>query len=463
MSILVSCSRWQRLLVILLFITSGTTALAQKGQVAPIKGILVEDNTKTTDETVIHLAGIEVGMDFKPEMTEQIRAALVDSGLFREVSVTYKELPRAYTVIISAKDKHSWVVAPTYYNQPTNKGAGLGFGENNLFGENKKVLLYGQLATGDSFFLGVYVDPSIAGSRFEWQADVYLRRERNIEYRPPDEYRDQAVEVRTSKLNYLNVGFKLGARLARSVYLRGRMRGAKVFYDDVALAEGAELADVTDDPAATPDSIPAPGLEGYDVSTELELEYDRLANWYGVAAGSRYNLNFEYALPELGSDFDYWYATMRLLKARKYFSRHNLVARAQVRYGRNLPFQHEFTAGGTDLRGFKNAQYRGDFKAALSLEYSMPLLVVKGVSLRALGFWDSTYTAFVDLESYASPARNYVPGQGTLALAPFKNTVGLGTRIHVRQLVLPLLGIDLGYGIERRAFEVYLAIGLTDL
>jgi len=41
------------------------------------------------------------------------------------------------------------VIAPAAYNQPTNKGVGAGFGENNLFGENKKLLLYGQVATGD--------------------------------------------------------------------------------------------------------------------------------------------------------------------------------------------------------------------------------------------------------------------------------------------------------------------------
>ena len=62
-------------------------------------------------------------------------------------------------VHILAKDKHRWVIAPAFYNQPTNIGGGIGFGENNLFGQNQKLLLYGQIATGDSFFIGAWVDP----------------------------------------------------------------------------------------------------------------------------------------------------------------------------------------------------------------------------------------------------------------------------------------------------------------
>jgi len=38
----------------------------------------------------------------------------------------------------------------------------------------------------------------------------------------------------------------------------------------------------------------------------------------------------------------------------------------------------------------------------------------------------------------------------------------VGTRLYLRQIVLPLLGLDFGYGLEARDFQIYLAIGLTD-
>jgi outer membrane protein insertion porin family len=97
-----------------------------------------------------------------------------------------------------------------------------------------------------------------------------------------------------------------------------------------------------------------------------------------------------------------------------------------------------------------------------TLEYSLPLFTLFGLSVRGLGFFDSGYTTFRDA---TNDERNYLPGSARAdnsTLAPFKNSVGVGTRLYLRQLVLPLLGLDFGYGLEARDLQVYLAIGLTD-
>jgi outer membrane protein assembly factor BamA len=143
--------------------------------------IVVEENTKTTDETVILIADIEVGDDWSGDVAERVKQDMVSSGLFKHVDVWWDQAKDGLRIHLVARDKHSWVIAPTFYNQPTNTGGGIGFGENNLFGENKKLLLYGQVATGDSFFIGAYVDPSIGGTPVNWAADVFLRYERVIE------------------------------------------------------------------------------------------------------------------------------------------------------------------------------------------------------------------------------------------------------------------------------------------
>jgi outer membrane protein insertion porin family len=448
-------------IAMLLLLVATAPARAQVMAASPIVAIEVEDNTKTTDETVLLIAGVEVGELFQHEMVERIRADLVNSGLFKSVEVTYAPSPDGGVVlVISAQDKHSWIVAPTYYNQPTNKGGGLGFGENNLFGENKKLLIYGQIATGDSFFVVGYIDPSIQGTRFHWQADLYLERERSIEYLPPAKLFDQPVEARVSKQNYLNLGVIGGIDLFRGASADVRLRGAKVSFDEVTLADGIDIGQVTGDPLAT--ELPDPGAEGYDVSAELRLEYDRRANWYGITHGDRYRVTAGRGLTFLGSDFEYWYGILSFQRARRYFRTHNLVLNARLAYGQDLPFQQEFTSGGTAQRGYKNNQFRGDAQAAANLEYSLQALSIKGVSLRLLGFVDSSYTAFLDTDE-TDVQRHYLPGHDRLGLAPFKNTVGVGTRIYMRQIVLPLLGVDLGYGIERGDFEIYLAIGLTDV
>jgi outer membrane protein insertion porin family len=126
-----------------------------------------------------------------------------------------------------------------------------------------------------------------------------------------------------------------------------------------------------------------------------------------------------------------------------------------------LPFQQEFLTGGTSMRGWLNNQFRGDFRTLVNFEYSVPIFTIKGFSVRGLTFWDSAYTTFKATDEMAS-GRDYLPNSEVRGLNGFKNSVGVGTRFYLRQIVLPLLGLDFGYGLEARDYQVYLAIGLTD-
>ncbi len=447
-------------------------ATVRGGAAETIQEIVVEDNKKTTADTVELISKIEVGDDWSPEMSDKIKQDLVSSGLFKDVEVFWEPCgpstrpacaDAGVRVHILAKDKHSWVIAPTFYNQPTNTGGGVGFGENNLFGLNQKLLLYGQIATGDSFFVGAWVIPAIGGSRFSAQFDTLLKSARNIEYASPHKFFDYPKQVRESRIHYLNAGFKLGVELFRGVRIESRIRAARLSYQDVRLAKGAKIEDVTGDPTTDP-SLPvtAPGKEGWDISNEWVLMVDRRANWYGISKGYKYTASFEQALPSLGSDFHYYYAGMGLFRAWQVLEQHNLIIKASLGYGHQLPFQQEYTVGGTSMRGYLNNQFRGDFKTIANLEYSVPLFTISGLSVRGLAFFDSAYTTFL---TTSNPERNYLPDarrDQQPVLAPFKNAVGVGTRLYLRQIVLPLLGLDIGYGLEARELQVYLAIGLTD-
>ena len=473
-------------LVVVIRLAAAAAVLLAAGGAAradTIREVIVVENSKTTDDTVLYIANIEEGDDWDHDVQEKVKRELVSSGLFKEVDVFSEPHPKGggVRVTIIVKDKHSWVIAPTFYNQPTNTGGGIGFGENNLFGENKKLLLYGQYATGDTFFIGAYVDPSIGGTPFNWQADVFLRYERVIEYSAPTRFivdDEHPVDpVRRSKMMYLNGGLKLGVTILRSLQLEGRIRAAKVaFYKnglhddamgDVGLACGGACppADETDVEIGA-GGIPEPGSEGWDVSTEGVLTFDRRANWYGITTGSKLRLALEKGLPPIGSDYDYWYGTFTFERARRYFKRTNFIIRGMAGYGQDLPFQQEYTGGGTTLRGYENKEFRGDVKLATNLEYSIPFFTIKGFAFRGLVFVDSSYVAFLDIEP-DDTFRHYLPnadvGDPTVSnLAPWKNSVGAGIRLYVRQIVLPLLGLDFGYGLESGGVEVYFAIGLTD-
>lgn len=422
-----------------------------------ISEIVVEGNRKTTSATVREISDLRVGDPWTEAQRRRAEDELITSGLFQSVEVDDQTTATGVRVVLRVRDKHSWLIAPTFYWQPTNRGGGLGFGENNLFGRNEKLLLYAQAATGDSFFIGAFIDPSWRGGPWRWQLDVYLRSARVIEYAPPRAWRDDPAPVRESRLQYLNVGGKLGKELSEGAVLEGRLRGAHVSFSDVRLAGGATLEDVG---VAPGDAVPAPGAPGWDLSAEVLASYDDRVNTWGLVEGSRILMTWERSLP--GSDFHYWYVGGALQRGFVVGPDHNLVAELTVGVGEDLPFQQEYSIGGTQHRGLENGQLRGDVRGNASVEYSVPVLGHRGVALRALGFVDAGYAGFFDIEPDDARFRHYLPGADAGGAAPYKTSVGLGTRVFLRQVVLPLLGLDFGYGVERRDFEIYLAIGLVD-
>jgi outer membrane protein insertion porin family len=413
--------------------------------------IEVVGNTKTDDETVKLIADVETGDRFEYEMIERIEADLVNSTLFKNVKVYTQSVEKGVKLVLEVEDKHSWIIAPTVYWQPGNKGAGLGFAENNLGGQNKKLLLYGQIATEDSIFIGGYLDPSLFGSRyFYWRAYTFLRHEDVTEYNSPNELFVEPEPERITTMNYLNGALLLGINFGRAISLDTQLRGAYVFYDDAHWADQSRT-----------DPTPVPEKDGWDVSTEVKLTRDKRANWYGIQSGHMWRVSYERALPQLGSDWEWWSLYLSASWAKKIWSETNFVWKAGVTYGDHLPFQQEVTSGGVALRGYRNRQYRGDVKASNTFEFSIPFFKIGPMAFRGLAFWDSAYTSFMNDEPMGS--RNYLPGQTDEEVSKWRNGVGGGFRIYMRSIVMPLLGLDWGYGIEVGTWHVYFAVGLTEL
>jgi len=262
-------------------------------------------------------------------------------------------------------------------------------------------------------------------------------------------------------LHYLNAGGNIGIELMRGVKIGTRLRGAWVSYVSSKLAEGATIDDVFGPGADPATPIPNPGGEGWDVSNEWSFSIDRRANWYGVQTGRKLGVAFERSLTAFGSDFDYWLLTFSGVRAYQVLERHNLVLKGSFGYGHDLPFQQELQTGGTSMRGWLNNEFRGNVRALANIEYSVPVFTIHGFGVRALAFFDSAYTTFTRTNEMEAQ-RDYLPNSDVRGLDGLKNSVGVGTRFYLRQIVLPLLGLDFGYGLEARDFQIYLAIGLTD-
>ncbi len=100
----------------------------------------------------------------------------------------------------------------------------------------------------------------------------------------------------------------------------------------------------------------------------------------------------------------------------------------------------------------------------------MPLFTVLGLFVRGIGFYDTNLTWFRSLPAPTSPGSRFVAyGNGFRDYLPdtpsgvvrqsWNNGVGVGIRMYLRGVVLPLIGFDVAYGIEPNTFRYYLAIG----
>ncbi len=97
-------------------------------------------------------------------MADVVKSRLVTSGLFKDRRGLLDEGARGVAVHILAKDKHG-VIAPAFYNQPTNVGGGVGSRREQPARPEPEAAALRTDRTGDSFFIGGQV-PSIGGTRF---------------------------------------------------------------------------------------------------------------------------------------------------------------------------------------------------------------------------------------------------------------------------------------------------------
>jgi outer membrane protein assembly factor BamA len=339
----------------------------------------------------------------------------------------------------------SWIAAPTLYILPSAWSFGVGYAENNLLGEDKKLLLYGQIGNRTNLFFGTYFDPSVDGTKLQLRFDVYAYRRYVEEYLNPQGDPKSFEVGRETQQTFLDAGALVGWKYFWWLIADFRLRGAYVFFRDGKAADGSPL--------------PVPQTDGWDFSAQARITLDARKHLYGLTWGPYVQAMLEPSIPGIDS-YNYMLASLRAYYSWRFLGGHELEVRNGLSVGRHLPFHEELTIGGvSDLRGYDVDQFRGDTRAAFRLEYSVPIVKWKIFAFRALAFFDSGYLAY----NFADPSgkRDYLPTEHNGAHW-FRNDAGAGIRIYVSNVVLPLLGLDYGYGFEGHSRELYFEIGLTD-
>ena len=450
-------------------ITSTRAGLGDK-----IVELKIVDNTRTVSNTIEYVSGLKVGQILTESLLEGARLRLQTTGLFKDVSITWEPSDRqgGVRVVIRALDKFPWVIAPIFSYQARNYGGGLAFAHNNLLGRGIKLLLYGTYTTAEKMGLAVWLDPSIRNTPFYYRIDVIGRRDSIVEYA-----RGRLGDPRVSRvtdLDTVGVGAMLGVNIARRFHIDVRL---KVYYDWVRRPECFNTTNI--DFSGTPDvvaeqggSCRAPSSTGWDNTFTTSMGWDSRSKVNGVQKGLQLSLTWQYGAKWLGDNWDYHLLTLSGVYAFRFFKEHNLI----LRWGGDLdfdpPFKQEVEVGSLDytLRGSVYRQFRGDTAVRASIEYILPLFWIKGLSVRAIGFYDTNLTWFRNLPeqdrpdarlvTYGNGFRNYLPDTPSgVVRESWNNGVGAGIRMYLRGVVLPLVGFDVAYGIEAGAVRYYLAIG----
>lgn len=414
----------------------------------PLVGFVVRGSSEVRPRTIGYLAHVAVGDLIGPGDLPHLEQALLSSELFKTVSVALEPAPGdpspGVLVVVTAEDKHSWIVAPTAFALPGNLAFGVGYAENDFRGLDQKFLLYGQIGTRTSLFFGTFLDPSYHGTKLTWRTDLYTFRRNIDEYaNPPEDPRSFAIE-RSTTATYLGGGALIGWNWLWWLAGDLRLRGAYVYFRHPRDAAGQPIAQ-------------APEKDGWDISLQAHLTIDHRYHRYGVTWGTYAQLDLEPTVPGLDS-YGYQLMMFRAYQSWRLFGEHELELRGQFNAGRHLPLHEDFTLGGvSDLRGYDVDQFRGDVRAVARAEYSIPLFKWRFLAFRALGFYD---TGYVGYHARRPTDRDYLLNQ--LGPGVTRNDVGGGLRVYLDNIVLPLLGFDVGYGIEGHSPEIYFEVGLTD-
>lgn len=423
-----------------------------------VSEVLVLGTEKTQPGTVQDYSRLDAGDTLTSEELTRVERRLLATGLFQEVHVSTQPTGDGRVkVVLQVQDKASWVVAPTFSVSNSNIGGGVLYAESNLWGRSKKFAAAVQVSTAESGLFVGFLDPNLFGFpplrlSFEGQ----LRSDRVEEYQPGASYKVPVVQRRT-RLNSASAASELSLMIAERVRVGAKYR--------LMLIDAQEPSQ--DAPVMEPAFEPGPVQR--DASLRLMMGIDTRQNLHAIMEGLNIEGSLELSNPGVGSQFRYKRFGLLYRHGLRFFEEHNLVLRGEVSLGVDLPFHQEFVAGAGSLRGFIYRQFRGDTRASFTAEYHFPLFTVRSLSFRGVAFSDIgmlTWRSIPEdrqlrdvtgrvVRGYLEDAHDGVGG------ATVAQGLGLGLRLFLRSVVLPLVGVDVAYGVNSGEIRFYLVAGVT--
>jgi outer membrane protein assembly factor BamA len=395
---------------------------------AQISRITFEGMTTTSPVVLAKVLGVSEGDDFDPTRLQEGVQHIRNFQIFEQVTSRIQETESGVEITVTVKDR--WTLIPAL--------------EVRTGGGSEEILsaLYEANLGGKLLELGVFVE-SINGemSYGSWFEDKFWMD------RPALFYLEAGSRTRVRTLygdnaavfgGYRRTAFQMVLRLEFENENRDRMFGGGFRFRTSTYSISGLKTSLTDANTANGFTAPAPNTLA---AIELTGKFGRLNYTREQVQGSRLALLVAQASPAFGASEEFASGSA----VYSAFSRHgddlNLGMRLEVAATGATHISNQIFVGGlTEVRGFRDAQFRGAAKIQLNSEarltvFRHPWAIVQGVAFFDAG---NVGRIFADQPFYSA---------------------GLGFRIKCPKIYRSQLRVDYGFGFGRQS-ENSVVIGL---
>jgi outer membrane protein insertion porin family len=389
----------------------------------PLRSIIIFGNEKTERSTILNMISLEPQTFVNPKLVQEVDDRLVNSGLFKTVRVTRVDnRDGTCDLRIVVVEKQLWFVFPIFQAWSGSYSGGAAFGESNLFATNARTLFAVQGGNSTSRLFGVFDAQNVFDSNFAVRTWVLARGDDVPLYDGKDEV--GKIRMKDAAISVIP-GYQWTTNIRTSM-------GFTYRYVDYGFSP----------------RVVTSGAHGNDVALQFDFTFDSLQRREAFLRGNRIRVSYEFADTRLGTDFTYHVQEAEWVHARTYGRFVNHVFRLYGAIGDSgLPFHKDFTLGGSSLRGYSDREFRGDTEILARQDLLTPILQMKKFSVFGLVFHDLGIL--------------YRDANG-ISRNALHNGLGGGIRVSLKNILAPVVGADVGYGVEDRAFHAYLALGLVD-
>jgi outer membrane protein assembly factor BamA len=386
----------------------------------PISEIRIHGNSKTRSDVVIYWSELEIGQVISQETLDLARQNILDTDLFKLVSIELESDPDRQIVNIYLEEKYFTILLPRISrNADGDVKIGLRLRKHNINGADqtlKALVEKADLSTGDT------------SRRYQIKYDF-------PQFSKPYHYRFTLSEstTNTDDDGFLNVvyedifSFSIVRDWHTSFISLPLTLTTSATYQKIVLRE--PYPDILNELEA-----------GHFNRLSLKLEYDDVHNEEYRRFGRYYSLTYHQGLASLDSDYA---SNITEFEARHYYrlsERDNFNSRLFAGYAHDTPFSHPFYEIGSagNIRGLDKESCSGNVKLFVKIEY------VKGFtkypSFRGSLFLDigNVYDSLNDVD-----------------LSDMKTSIGFGLRWKATSFVNTDLFIDLAYDTDTGENKVY--------